>query len=122
MLTRRGADSNIERRPDNIGKHAGEAAAARANAVSCAHAFACDPRILAHEFHYCDTTDNPYFVECKRHRRQGCRKHKQYLMNVSRGVQTVPALPTAECTPAACLAYTLPKSHITEGVVGASSV
>lgn len=80
------------------------------------------PRILAHEFHYCDTTDNPYFVECKKHGRPGCRKHKQYLMNVSRGVQTVPALPTGECRPEACPAYTLPRSHITEGVVGATSV
>ena len=38
-------------------------------------------------FHYCDTSDNPYFVECKAAHRQGCRKHPTYLMNVSRGTQ-----------------------------------
>jgi hypothetical protein len=79
------------------------------------------PRLLSSDFHYCDTTDNPYFVECKRHRRQGCRKHKTYLMNVSRGMQAPPAMPTADCS-SSCLAYALPKSHITEGVVGATSV
>ena len=82
------------------------------------------PRVLSNDFHYCDTTDNPYFVECKKHRRQGCRKHKQYLMNVSRGVQAPPALqtPATECSAAMCQAYELPKSHITEGVIGATSV
>lgn len=79
------------------------------------------PRLLSNDFHYCDTTDNPYFVECKKHRRQGCRKHKTYLMNVSRGVQGPPALPTT-CAPGMCQAYTLPGNHITEGVVGATSV
>ena len=77
------------------------------------------PRVLSNDFHYCDTTDNPYFVDCKKAGRAGCRKHKQYLMNVSRGVQGPPAL-GSDCTQ--CSAYTLPKSHITEGVVGATSV
>ena len=77
---------------------------------------------LAAPFHYCDTTDNPYFVECKSHGRQGCRKHPTYLMNVSRGVQRVAPLPTSGCGAAAdgkgCLAWALPDSHITEGVKG----
>jgi len=80
------------------------------------------PRVLTNDFHYCDTTDNPYFVECKKHRRQGCRKHPKYLMNVSRGMQGPPALPTGECLPSQCQAYTLPKNHISEGVIGATSV
>ena len=79
------------------------------------------PRLLSNDFHYCDTTDNPYFVECKKHSRQGCRKHKQYLMNVSRGIQSPPAL-TAITDCNSCQAYTLPKNHISEGVIGATSV
>ena len=78
------------------------------------------PRLLSNDFHYCDTTDNPYFVECKKHARQGCRKHKQYLMNVSRGIQGPPALrAVSDCD--SCQAYKLPESHITEGVIGATS-
>jgi len=86
------------------------------------------PRLLSHSYHYCDTTDNPYFVECKKHGRQGCRKHKTYLMNVSRGMQSPPALPTSSCGGALaegqrqCQAYYVPKQHISEGVIGASSV
>ena len=84
------------------------------------------PKLLSNDFHYCDTTDNPYFVECKRHRRQGCRKHKTYLMNVSRGVQRPPPVPTSGCggdgLAQTCLAYEIPKKHISEGVIGATSV
>ena len=81
------------------------------------------PRLLSNDFHYCDTTDNPYFVECKRHRRQGCRKHRTYLMNVSRGIQAPPPLPTRDCEAAPrCKAYEVPKQHISEGVIGATSV
>ena len=83
-------------------------------------------RLLSNSFHYCDTTDNPYFVACKALRREGCRKHKQYLMNVSRGVQTPPSIPTVDCEGVGteaqrCARYTLPEQHITEGVVGATS-
>ena len=81
------------------------------------------PRLLSNDFHYCDTTDNPYFVECKAQRREGCRKHKTYLMNVSRGQQAPTSLPSSGCGAGkGCLAYTLPESHITEGVVGRTSV
>ena len=80
------------------------------------------PRLLSNDFHYCDTTDNPYFVECKKHRRQGCRKHKTYLMNVSRGIQAPPPLPTNDCAAPRCKAYEVPKQHISEGVIGATSV
>ena len=89
------------------------------------------PRILSHTYHYCDTTDNPYFVDCKKHGRQGCRKHKVYLMNVSRGLQAPPAIPLSGCgndnaemhgTNRGCLPYSVPQSHISEGVIGASSL
>ena len=84
------------------------------------------PRLLAFSYDHCDTTDNPYFVECKKHGREGCRKHKTYLMNVSRGVQRPPPLPTS-CegdgqAQRSCLAYHIPKEHISVGVVGATSV
>ncbi len=89
------------------------------------------PRLLASDYHYCDTTDNPYFVECKSHGRPGCRKHPVYLMNVSRGWQAPPAVPLDDCGPnaangatgtARCPAYEIPQRHITEGVIGATSV
>lgn len=80
------------------------------------------PRLLANSYHYCDTTDNPYFVACKKAGRPGCRKHKTYLMNVSRGVQAPPALPTTGCGHGStCMAYQVPSQHITEGVIGATS-
>mmetsp|Transcript_25251 Transcript_25251/g.50787 ORF Transcript_25251/g.50787 Transcript_25251/m.50787 type:complete len:170 (-) Transcript_25251:158-667(-) len=90
------------------------------------HALAHDlPRLLSNSYHYCDTTDNPYFVSCKKASRSGCRKHKTYLMNVSRGVQTPPAIPIDRCGGSEekrCMAYALPAQHITEGVVGRTSV
>ena len=78
--------------------------------------------VLASSFHYCDTTDNPYFVECRAHGRQGCRKHRTYLMNVSRGLQQPPLLPADKCGGGgapdmrACGRYHLPDEHISEGV------
>ena len=81
------------------------------------------PRVLASGYHYCDTTDNPFFVECKqgitKERGQGCRKHPVYLMNVSRGMQQLPAVPADKCgaeTHAGCGKYELPEEHISEGV------
>lgn len=80
------------------------------------------PSLLESDFHYCDTTDNPYFVECKKHGRQGCRKHRTYLMNVSKGMSTPPVVPSEGCGAGkGCAPYWLPTSHITEGVIGATS-
>jgi len=79
-------------------------------------------RALGSSYHYCDTTDNPYFVECRAHGRQGCRKHRTYLMNVSRGLQQPPLLPADKCGGGgapdmrACGRYHLPDEHISEGV------
>ena len=78
---------------------------------------------LGSGYHYCDTTDNPFFVECKqgttKERGQGCRKHPVYLMNVSRGTQQAPAAESQQCGsahPQGCAKYVLPDEHISEGV------
>ena len=74
---------------------------------------------LSMAYHYCDTTDNPYFVGCKALRRQGCRKHPVYLMNVSRGMQRPARVPHEGCAAGrGCGEYHFPAGHITEGVVG----
>ena len=72
-------------------------------------------QVLSMSFHYCDTSDNPYFVECKAAHRQGCRKHPTYLMNVSRGTQRPARVPTDCARGRACGAYDYPRDHITEG-------
>jgi hypothetical protein len=80
------------------------------------------PAALGLPYHYCDTTDNPYFVDCKAAGRQGCRKHPFYLMNVSRGMQRPPAIPSRGCGVQAaageprCAEMELPREYINEGV------
>ncbi|KAL1523586.1 hypothetical protein AB1Y20_018522 [Prymnesium parvum] len=73
------------------------------------------PSALRSSYDFCDTTDNPYFVECKGAGRSGCRKHPTYTMNISQGIQTVRALPTEGCGQGVggCQAYELPDRHIT---------
>eukprot|EP00965_Chrysotila_dentata_P252625 6210792-Pleurochrysis_carterae.AAC.3 len=72
---------------------------------------------LSTSFHYCDTTDNPYFVQCKSEGRAGCRKHPVHLMNVSRGNQMPPIVPKEGCSVGeGCGRLELPTNHITEGV------
>eukprot|EP00962_Isochrysis_galbana_P004554 scaffold1242_cov123-Isochrysis_galbana.AAC.7 len=80
------------------------------------------PAALGLPYHYCDTTDNPYFVGCKAAGRQGCRKHPVYLMNVSRGTQRPPSIPSRRCGDQAaagesrCGEIELPGEYINEGV------
>ena len=58
----------------------------------------------------CDTTDNPYFVSCKKAGRSGCRKHPTYTMNVSRGFQQPAAVPSSGCASSpSCQQYALPE-------------
>jgi len=79
---------------------------------------------LGSGYHYCDTTDNPFFVDCKqgitKERGQGCRKHPVYLMNVSRGMQQALGAEAKQCGAAhpqrTCAKYVLPDEHISEGV------
>lgn len=77
------------------------------------------PQALAMPYSYCDTSDNPYFVECRGQRRSGCRKHPVYLMNVSRSQQRPPQVPASACGRGfGCGQVELPTSHITMGVIG----
>ena len=85
---------------------------------------------LGSGYHYCDTTDNPFFVECKqgatKERGQGCRKHPMYLMNVSRGTQPAMGAEAQQCGAAhpqrTCAKYVLPDEHISQGVRTAQTV
>lgn len=78
------------------------------------------PNALQASYDFCDTTDNPYFVDCKAHGRSGCRKHPLYTMNISQGMYSVTQLPNSGCGTRSgaqsgneCLAYQLPDKHIT---------
>jgi len=86
------------------------------------------PAALSMPYHFCDTTDNPYFVQCKAEGHQGCRKHPVYLMNVSRGTQRPPPVPYRRCGREVgageprCAALELPIGYISEGVQRVASV
>ena len=71
------------------------------------------PSLLSHSYDFCETTDNEYFVACKKTGRAGCRKHEKYIMNVTKGMEVPPPLPTSGCGGAAsgCLAYQVPSEQ-----------
>ena len=69
------------------------------------------PSLLSHSYDFCETTDNEYFVACKKTGRAGCRKHATFIMNVTKGYQAPPPLQTKLPAPGAgrvCLPYQVP--------------